>query len=557
MSIQGRKRDILFLSLLLSAGLTLPGCLEKTGESEVPAENLNNSDFSVTNPDGGSSTGGGRPVPPPDSGSPTTPPQDQSNDDGGDVSTQLPAGFLINNGALITGSDNLNLLFNPPFTSAYYKASLTADCSAGNWLEYVSDSANLVSDKLNQAVTVSVQFRDHDGRVSLCFKNSIYVDKAGPQIVYQKYPTSSIEEGQDVELIFDVQDQAGVGEVQCAFAGITKACLAGTNKVLFAKMAGGRYEFNVVAKDRFGNQSQKAISFEVTSLYRTLKQSISVKENKKVDILFVVDNSGSMQYEQKSMASRVKNFLDVVQGLDWQAAVTTTDPSHSTYGDGRLVAMKGLSGTYILNSNMDPAISKSVLSNTLQRSETGSGSEQGIYATYRAIERGVMSTGVNRSFVRDGAQLAVVVISDEDESANGFKNDPTNLINYIQNSFGGQKGFSFHSIIARPGDKACLNGEGATAGYRLQKMAQLTGGLVGDVCATDYAVQMQGVAEGVRATLKTLTLSCEPIEDAFRKIHVLKDGQIYNGAYVKTGVNLMFTEMLPAGNYEVVYTCLK
>ena len=557
MSIQGRKRDIIYLSLLLGLGLTLSGCLEKTGETEVPVENLNNSDFSVTNPDGGTSTGGGRPVPPPDSTTPTPPIEGNSGDDSGDVSTQLPAGFLINNGALMTGSENLQLLFNPPFTSAYFKASLTSDCSDGSWAEYVSDNAQLLADKTNQAVTVSVQFRDHDGRVSICFKNSIYIDKAGPQIVYQKYPTSSVEEGQDVELVFDVQDQAGVSEVQCVFAGVTKNCLAGTNKVLFPKMAGGRYEFNVMAKDRFGNQSQKAISFEVTSLYRTLKQTIAVKENKKVDILFVVDNSGSMQYEQKSMASRVKNFLDVVQGLDWQAAVTTTDPSHSTYGDGRLVAMKGLSGTYILNSNMDPALSKSVLSNTLQRSETGSGSEQGIYATYRALERGVTSAGVNRSFVREGAQLAVVVISDEDESANGVKNDPTNLISYIQNSFGGQKGFSFHSIIARPGDKACLNGEGATAGYRLQKMAQLTGGLVGDVCALDYAAQMQGVAEGVRATLKTLTLSCEPVEDSFRKIHVLKDGQLYNGVYAKAGVNLNFTEMLPAGNYEVVYTCLK
>ncbi len=88
-------------------------------------------------------------------------------------------------------------------------------------------------------------------------------------------------------------------------------------------------------------------------------------------------------------------------------------------------------------------------------------------------------------------------------------------------------------------------------------MSKLTGGVIGDVCATDYAAQVQGIAEGVRKTLKSFTLACAPVVDAMRSILVLKDGQVYNGTRKMEGLNLVFDEMLPAGNYEVYYSCLK
>ena len=66
-------------------------------------------------------------------------------------------------------------------------------------------------------------------------------------------------------------------------------------------------------------------------------------------ILIVDDNSGSMHYEQKSMAQRMSTFLQQLKGLDWRVAITTTDPKHSVYGDGRLLEMKGLAGKYYIS----------------------------------------------------------------------------------------------------------------------------------------------------------------------------------------------------------------
>lgn len=535
---------IISMSLI---SLVMAGCLENNGAMEVRGDLNNNSDFSVNPPateDPG--TGGGGSV-------------DPDADDVVSTDPTLLDGFTINKGDKLTASTTLSLDFYPPFFASHTKISESETCAGGQWEAY-ADARGYTSQKKNQKVVLGVQYRDHDGRTSKCYNKDIYIDQIGPEIIFAKYPSTTVEEGLDVEIIFTVTDVgAGVKDVVCNVAGVNKACLAGENKVVFPKLAAGQYTLKVSATDKLNHSSEKSITFTVSSLYKQLVHKVQVNQYNKVDILFVIDNSGSMEYEQKSMANRVRNFLDVVKGLDWQIAVTTTDPrSGYTGGDGVLLPLYGKTGQYILNSSMNHEDARETLSRTLQRPETGSGTEQGINAAYRAIERSLSSKpGVNANFIRSDAQLAVVVISDEDESANAHRNDPQNLLTYIQTSFNGQKAFSFHSIITRPDDTACKNTHGATYGQRYAQISNMTGGVIGDVCATDYAAQVQGIAEGVRKTLKSVTLTCAPVVDSMRSILVLKDGQVFSGAHRLEGLNLVFDEMLPAGNYEIYHSCVK
>ncbi|MGZ3768375.1 MAG: hypothetical protein ACXVCP_03870 [Bdellovibrio sp.] len=530
----------------LVAGMCLSGCLENNGGKEVPA-NLNNQDFSVVTPGTDSQNNNTQKNPSESNESNTSPSSTPSS----------PDGFEIDKGKTLTASADLLLDFYPPFSSAFVKISENDTCSGGNWENY-SDSRTYTTSQKNQNLALSVQFRDYDGGTSGCYVKRIFVDQSGPDVVFAKYPSSSVEEGSDVDIVFSVNDPgAGVAEVTCQFGSISKPCAAGQNTVHIPQLAAGDYTFTVISKDNLGQSTERSVSFTVTGLYKKMAQSVKVTDYKKVDILFVIDNSPSMAYEQKNMASRVRNFLDVIKGLDWQIAVTTTDPVHATLGDGRLVPLYGKKGSYILNSNMSDSDARYTLGMTLQRPERGSPVEQGIYAAYRAVERSIAAAGSNTNFIRPDAELAVIVISDEDESANGFKNDPSNFINFIQTSFAGQKSLSFHSVITRPGDKACLDGEGYSYGYRYEQLSKLTGGVIGDVCATDYAAQVQGIAEGVRKTLKSITLSCTPVIDTMRSVLVLKDGQVYDGTRKMEGMNVVFDDMLPAGNYEVYYSCLK
>jgi len=272
----------------------------------------------------------------------------------------------------------------------------------------------------------------------------------------------------------------------------------------------------------------------------------------------VIDNSGSMEYEQKNMALRMSTLIDQLQGLQWKVGIITTDPRDITLGDGRLIQMQGMPAkTFSVDWTLDPKKAQQVIGNTLQRPETGSGSEQGIYTTYRAIERVDIQTSPNRTFFRDDAALATVVISDEDESAVGVKNQPENLIKLVQFKWP-SKNFVYHSIITRPGDTICLGTNGYSYGYAYDKISRLTGAgtmggaIIGSVCEADYGSQLKGIGDSVQQMVRTIVIQC----DAVGSIDIQKDGQTFNARYDRQGTRLVFENPLPVGKYTLKYFCL-
>ncbi len=452
---------------------------------------------------------------------------------------------------------NLELYF---FEPSGMKVSLNGDCSGGTWGPYKpSSSINVPAESGNRLVKVSVQYLDWDQTESECYVDSILHDDKGPSIIISQYPMAPLSDGQRAELIYEVSDQGGVGtsEVTCSINGVSAPCADGRNSVTTGILAMGQYTFEVTAKDNLGNVSTQKVEWSVTPLHKLVQSNFKVNDYNKVDILFVIDNSGSMAYEQKSMADRVRNFMKIIDGLDWQIAVTTTDARDTqSGGDGKLLPLTGLSNQYILKNNLPIDQAQNILGKTLQRSETGSGSEQGIRATYRAVERSQSSSNPQHvSFMREGAHFATIVISDEDESDNTTKNDPAKLLQLIQGAYNSQKNFSFHSIITIPGDKACRESYGAAYGDRYQQLSKTTGGVVGSVCASDYAGQVEAIADSVRNMVKTLTLPCEPVVGT--PISITRNGQAHNGGYKSEGRKLLFDSALPAGDFQVAYSCLK
>lgn len=215
----------------------------------------------------------------------------------------------------------------------------------------------------------------------------------------------------------------------------------------------------------------------------------------KVDMIFIVDNSSSMNEEHKNLGRQFKDFLDDVKDLDYNIAIITTDISKSPknpksnqpYQDGKFIRIGGQ--MYIRNPGIGGQPPKHLVDNfkdTLERPETlacdnqddsgsayersvkkwegssttqqnahcPSGDERGIYALNQAIDN-----SSHRSFFRKEAQLMAVIISDEDErSGAGYINDnpeykfetydwPEVLIQNVADKFGRLKNFSFHSIV--------------------------------------------------------------------------------------------------------------
>lgn len=529
-------------TLILSAFLTmtLGACIEDKGTEEVQVGTPTTTppDFDVAG-----ETPTETPPTPGDTGTmpPTEPPED------------IEEGFLINGGAAKTASTTVELEL-VTLNRYQMRISPTSNCEDGTWIPWVSKlTVRLPAE--NERVTLSVQYKDWDNRVGRCYRQTILHDSVGPQILFTRYPAPALEEGSTANIVAEIADAVGqVESATCSLNGVSKSCFPGRNEVSVTALPPGDYVFEIKAVDDLGNESSASVAWTVNSFGRHLRQNITVNDYRKVDILMVIDNSGSMEYEQQSMAQRTSQMLSILRGLDYQIAVTTTDPRNVTLGDGRFIPIHGMNGETILNTSVPEETAQFRLGKTLQRSEMGSGSEQGIYATYRVLDRYVANEGNARRFFRDGAQFAVILISDEDESDNTYRNDPHRLLQKIHDTFGGQKRFGFHSIITKPGDKQCRNTHGYAYGERYKIISELTGGVIGSVCEMDYSNQVRGISEGVRDLLKTLTLSCEPIDRI--PIKVKRDGIEVTGSYRVDGVNLKFETELVPGDYTVEYGCL-
>ncbi len=314
-----------------------------------------------------------------------------------------------------------------------------------------------------------------------------------------------------------------------------------------------------------------------TTNYKDYSKVVSVSQaSSKVDVLVVIDNSGSMSYEQKNMASRFNTFLSKLQGLDWQVGITTTDCDPDTAStayrkDGRLLPFNGLN-TYLIKSTDDFSMAQSAFSSTVQRpANEGSGLEQGVKATYRALERSLDPTGPNVGLIRDGAALSVILVSDSDETVTsnsktgdestfGFKNFAQNLYDYVQNTYPG-KSFKFSSIIVRDGDQACLNfpnSDNEAYGKNYQKLTNMTSGILGSVCETDYANQLSVIGDSTTEQVRLVTLDCSPVDsDNNGAVDlVVKDaaGNVLTN-YSVSGRMVTFSQVLPVGNFTFAYRC--
>ena len=290
----------------------------------------------------------------------------------------------------------------------------------------------------------------------------------------------------------------------------------------------------------------------------------------KVDILFVIDNSGSMALEQTKISRRFNNFINQIRGLDWHIAITTTDPGiyeqgagRSPWGDGQLIPFSN--GHYYLSSSMNLGEVQRLFSENIKRNEEGSSEEKGIYATYRTLERAVTGkTGMDiqiARFLRHDSAFAVVVVSDEDESPDFYsaKSDPDNLIDYVERVFGSGKVFQFHSIIAYT--RACLDGEGDSYGYKYRELSIKTGGIVGSICFNDYSAILSRIGREVFNLNKIYKLDCRP-QDANNngvidmKI-IAKNPSSTIPPYTIEEESITFDRGLSQGEYELTYHCLK
>ncbi|MBQ47325.1 MAG: hypothetical protein CMP10_07630, partial [Zetaproteobacteria bacterium] len=133
-----------------------------------------------------------------------------------------------------------------------------------------------------------------------------------------------------------------------------------------------------------------------------------------IDILFVIDNSGSMRQEQINLADKLNRLLTYINDANYRIGIITTDQKASCV---RAVIDRGPNAA-IQFSNAVTAVGTS-----------GSGDEKGIYMAQVGL------TCSQSHWLRPGSKIAVIIVSDEDNCSNGKCPDKLSSPKDLQNTF--------------------------------------------------------------------------------------------------------------------------
>ena len=157
-------------------------------------------------------------------------------------------------------------------------------------------------------------------------------------------------------------------------------------------------------------------------------------DHQAVDILFVIDNSQSMGEEQAKLRNNFRHFIEelLTQDIsDFQIGVITTDmdPIFNREGRGRLVQADAHTPKIVTSSLTTTQIIEALTKNA-NVGELGSNFEKPLEAIRAALDPDPQFGGLihdpsaNKGFLRDGALLAIIIVSDEDDcSHSGLSED--------------------------------------------------------------------------------------------------------------------------------------
>ena len=243
-------------------------------------------------------------------------------------------------------------------------------------------------------------------------------------------------------------------------------------------------------KDTFHKGADSFVDL-LTANYRVADVLIENIESTPVDILWVIDNSGSMSEYQNAVKANMSLFmqrLTATRDLDWRMALLSTDTANTPY-----LGM-GTAGSFdYLNSN--PV---SLFNSAVSRLGTGgSGREKAITPIMNAVSR-------YPSFFRADSVLAIFIVTDAPEQSTesvsqlmsllgGLKSDPKQVVTY--GAFGAR-------------DLACQTSDDQWnyQGSKYQQLVSANGGKYFPLCSQTFGTDMASIADNISVRTQSAKL---------------------------------------------------
>ncbi len=212
----------------------------------------------------------------------------------------------------------------------------------------------------------------------------------------------------------------------------------------------------------------------------------------KVDILFVIDDSGSMGNEQRSLGTNFAVFIKwaLTLKVDFQIGITTTDIDGSNPFGGQKHTPGGLRGSPKIMTSHTPNLER-IFRQNANVGTHGSATECGLEAAKLALSPPLSTTGANKGFLRKDASLSIITISDEPDQS-------TQPVQFYINFFRNIKGirnpgmFRYNVVIGydpvTKKNQCPANGQAqATSNGRYVAVANATNGVIASICNNNWA----------------------------------------------------------------------
>ena len=338
-----------------------------------------------------------------------------------------------------------------------------------------------------------------------------------PSMIQQDFPVTSVEDG---EVSFEFRRDALEQTIKL------------TNRYEARKQTFNQADRPSYSKAFQQGNSGQAVTEEFT------QNAMGI-----LDLVVVIDNSGSMSQEQANLSTKLAPLLQYVQGSDWKINIVTTDPANGCTRGG------------VINKN--DANATSAFQSAVNAGTGGSGNERGILQAVNALRCNQVM-----GFPRPKSSIAVLIVADEDNcssNGNGCGNDPWNtpsyLTDYLRNTLGRVLGTEtrIYGIFWHPNTPrtSCSTGENQAIQYAQAVAA--TSGVYGTICDADYSTTLRQISQDMATILKSeFNLAMTP--DPGSVVVKLNGVQVNNG-WTLTGKTLTFSDLPPASAMiQVNYT---
>lgn len=195
----------------------------------------------------------------------------------------------------------------------------------------------------------------------------------------------------------------------------------------------------------------------------------------KVDIMFYIDQSCSMDDDKAEMSAKFSMFIDELEDID---------------ADYLVMAVTADNGCHNIDYIWPDTDNKDEIFQQAVNGDGGLFTESGLTIAKHATQPSSIS-GCNNEFLRENSTVSLVLISDEPDqspSENGYAQIVPEIL--------GQAPSTYISAVAGPLPQGCEDGgQSADAGHGYYEATQATGGLFLSICDSDWGTKLTSIAE--------------------------------------------------------------